>query len=540
MTEPDRFRARSHRAERVGGALIVQVLGGPTRALPQDLARLLRRMDRFRTLDRYLTVLDGDRAVIEGAIEQLQELGLVENETEFWSRSPQREPDPVSIDRIAITGAAPHPLHRTLRSLGGEGPPVVIIDTSESPQALTSRRRVLHLDRAAIARFADVLGTRTGHPRESRLALEAANNVLLLHGVEGGLVSLHAGTVARAHRLADYGPGRFHTLAAADPQLLLPVESLERAVEAHPTSSVELHTAFSGVLGQPAEVLIGSTRLGGRARLLDRIAAGSRVVAARGGVLGDAGLTSASAWLGLRGEALNALAAEAAIWERQRVRREVLNVASKPCLTDTPTFQAQAWGVDLRTFVPPFPTWGLAADRGWGALLHQVRRDALVAHLPLAFERHTDAPPWDLTMAAGGVAHLRFCDLVVDAILRHPSPADAPQPRLVHAGHILIDLASLPTSDFTRWLHEVQLRTLAARLRRLRAPVHEGIATGFLEARRRAVVEIQTALESGQLRITETRSLPEVQRRLGQQGQIWRAWPDLWSASAEIRPSESA
>ena len=343
--------------------------------------------------------------------------------------------------------------------------------------------------------------------------------------------------------------------------------ALERAIQPEDTDALGLHEAVLGRdLGACLSAAAGEpVRLDRFApRLLDRvIARGGHARVTLPGLFGDIGWYAPTWLLLLTGASRERFTGSEAAYESACASRQVLRVVSRPTITDGRFFQSTLLGLDNRVPLPPFMPVQRYEDGVFRIVLRACFEDAYFAHLPWAALHDSDeGRRWAREDIWQVAAWIRTGELLVHCVRSStPTPGADPEERLRALGAHLVSLGELPAVDFlafvrarvvaqkTRYLEH--LETLlrehgdapaywARDLRRHAATVRDALGTDAFFVPRDLVVSRKAAgpesrYYNGPAERTLDQAQAIAQRLVRGYGALLRLWPDLASATRELR-----
>jgi hypothetical protein len=440
-------------------------------------------------------------------------------------------------------------------------------------QALVDRLARLGIDPEA-TRFGlmDVLGCGfAAGANRNALFLATAGEPFL--SVDDDVVCTHSPSPIRAAGLELFsgrGDG-YRNYNPADFWFFADRAALEHAIRPEDVDALALHERLLGRdLGACAASFPGEPLVLDRfaPELLDRVLTRpSQVRATFTGLFGDIGWYSPTWLLLLTGASRERFVGTQAAYLSACASRQVLRVVSRPTITDGRYCQATLLGLDNRVALPPFMPVQRYEDGVFRLALRTCFEDAYFAHLPwAAFHDGNENRRWSREDIVRTAPWIRTGELMVQCIRSHVPPSSTdPETRLRSLGDHLDSLGQLPPADFQRFVqHRVReqktrylshLESLleehegapphwAEDLRRHAATMHDALRMEAFFVPRDLVVSRHTAGPEarnygGPNSIPGERTLREAQklaqRLIRGYGALLRLWPDLISASRELR-----
>lgn len=459
---------------------------------------------------------------------------------------------------------------------------IVIVDdgvTSSGETATVAREvarrfgvRVRLIDRPARVLLAKAVADRAGAPlpiveralaphAPDLFAAGAARNVLLLAGVDRGLLQIDDDTVCDLRAAPDARPG-LRARSFEDPTEMWFDEHEMASKQGESANApaalpgpLGYASAHEQLLGRSATSLILSAMARGEAdlagaspSLLLRAARGGRARCTQIGVRGHSALGTMVYLLTIGEPTRGRLLASEATYRASIASRRLLRAVPAATLTDVDACMTYGIGLDARSLLPPFPPVERNEDGLFGVMLAACDPTAFFGHLPFTIGHEPeDARPSRFDLVFEQVGRVGVNDVIAGLVsashheIDHRSPAAAQE----SLGRALLAWTELPEDELFERITWMLARRLAQRLARIAALLRESRREPLYWARdlerladvlrervedpERAVPFELAARHAGSM----ARGLAV--RRIREYAEILTWWPAVWEAARALR-----
>ena len=256
------------------------------------------------------------------------------------------------------------------------------------------------------------------------------------------------------------------------------------------------------------------------------------------GSWGDSGLPSSWHLFSGRAAVDESAYADEDAYETAMTSRLVYRASSATSLGGT-FYMGMHSALDARSILPPFAPVGRGEDGLWGAMLHFLHPDLVIAYPPLAVHHAPSEARSSSREEALGFA-FRLNDLLICLMMEAGARPGAAELPYAFLGADLEELARRPLPAFCRASSEVRARAAASRIEILDAilAAYDGEpdfwACDVKEARARAELE----LDRGDFALPDDFSgdASALQAYIGGFGRLISAWPAIFEAAVKLSP----
>ncbi len=489
-----------------------------TCALPRGTAAILKRCERWRSLDHHAQEIasaigtngTGDTTSHRAILEALKELahsgllmshhrsagvhfplGLMTTDTGLsstqWKPASERE---LKVRSLAVpTEGRPSLLHRCLRSFlqnaakSERALNVMVADDSDNPVArrdilsalasirAESRSTIAYVGDHERSRFAAELSLASGVPPELvRFALRCKGytdrttggnrNTILLALAGQPAICADDDVVCRLTRTAPTGLPIVPARAEEYVQFSF-YPTFSAALDSNPAYDVDACAIHESMLGCTHVESLDCIEPSLCSRLAMR-----RVAVTYAGILGDNAYRKPTVYLLLRGAARSELLKSETFFHQACLGRQVLRAMSRSVISEHAFSTTTFIGLDLRTMLPPFLPTGRDQDASFGMLIRKAFPDFCFGHVPYAIQ-HSPSPErressidtvWEMPEFTCIRDLFSACLALGPQIPQGLDPSDS----LQMIGHFLRTIGALPIADFRSAVLPVLIRNVAA------------------------------------------------------------------------------
>lgn len=182
-------------------------------------------------------------------------------------------------------------------------------------------------------------------------------------------------------------------------------------------------------------------------------AGGRRVMATTTGVCGDSGMGSPWIILGSRGNIHDQVTKSKSTYESAVVDREVLRVVKQYTISESAFFMGGNIGLDNRSLLPPFFPVQRNQDGIFATILRVCFKDGYIGHLPLA-AIHDPKEKWKFSPETIRSWAPRISEIIILLVQSFEAPSGEryPEAKIAALGRYLVELSSLPSSEFEEFI----------------------------------------------------------------------------------------
>ncbi len=257
------------------------------------------------------------------------------------------------------------------------------------------------------------------------------------------------------------------------------------------------------------------------------------------GAYGDSGMGAARTILGIDGVSRSVNFSADDSYKRIRYARDIIRIAERPYVGPGAHLMGMHIGLDNTQLLPPMVPFGRNADGLFGVTTRIMDLTSVTAFFDFGvFHDAEERGPFsrgDLTSLYATAPD------VIMAVLVHnlpPKELSDPADRLRHLGTVLLELASLPTSEFQTEVHSIWSRGFYNYAERL-----EGLLDTYERQPPTWADDVTEHLDTVYERLREPNSIFPERRGVGSAerskklvgiyGAVLEIWPDLWGHCAE-------
>lgn len=230
--------------------------------------------------------------------------------------------------------------------------------------------------------------------------------------------------------------------------------------------------------------------------------------------------------------------------------REVTVIARGLLVTHDVSCLGYCMGIDNTSLVPPFIPFGRNEDGVWGATLSFMDPTALFAHLPVGVRHASDRlAVYEQLMSSARQSRISDVLLFLVGRAAQATFALTPADRLRHLGALLVQVGTLPVSEFQLLLTEARLATLTAEIAHAKAATSDPLCPYWW---RDAITTYESTFRKSLSRadfflpieFKETVSIDQgfsaAQTFVRTYGEILTWWPTMWEkACAQLHGSDN-